>query len=102
MILPRPAPVEKEILDYFADRNFERSRYAGAALIDAVHLYPREAEVRSTFDRIHRVVRIIDRSAAAHKVGNITTQGCKVGTDARRHFCRRRIDEQRQFLFELE
>ncbi len=38
MRLPRPAPIEKTILDFFADRNFERSRRFAAGAYEPAHL----------------------------------------------------------------
>lgn len=89
MILPRPAPVEKEILDYFADRNFERSRRFGAGMYDPANLRNFLALIRNpqyAYQTFHIAGTVGKGSTTTYLSRALQHLGFRTGTYTSPHF----------------
>jgi len=89
MILPRPAPVEKEILDYFADRNFERSRRFGAGMYDPANLKNFLAQLKNpqlSYQTFHTAGTVGKGSTSTYLSRALTGLGLRTGIYTSPHF----------------
>lgn len=89
MILPRPAPVEEEILDYFADRNFERSRRFGAGMYDPANLKNFLAQISNpqyTYQTFHVAGTVGKGSTTTYLARSLQALGFRTGIYTSPHF----------------
>jgi dihydrofolate synthase / folylpolyglutamate synthase len=89
MIPPSPAPVEQEILDFFASRNFERSRRFSAGAYDPAHLKAvlhAMANPQYEYETIHVAGTVGKGSATTYLQRGLTAMGKKAGSYLSPHF----------------
>lgn len=89
MTLQKPAPIEKEILDFFADRNFERSRRFSAGAYDPAHLRDFLALLKNpqyTYLTLHIAGTVGKGSTTTYLARAIQSLGFRTGTYTSPHF----------------
>ncbi len=89
MTLPRPAPIEKSILDFFADRNFERSRRFAAGAYDPANLRNFLMHVKNpqyVYQTLHVAGTVGKGSTTTYLSRALTALGFRTGIYTSPHF----------------
>ncbi len=89
MILPRPAKIENAILEFFADRNFERSRRFAAGAYDPANLCNFLAQNKNpqyTYQTLHIAGTVGKGSTATYLARALQALGFRTGIYTSPHF----------------